>query len=115
MEQLYVEVLYTITNKVGASNNPYYQEDLFAYAQRAFGVTQEQHRRCLAIATEEKVRIRIFFNSNYLFYRMKTCSITCQEKKIRIRYLKLKSPKLKQFNELLLQLKAKETESNMAK
>ncbi|XP_066902110.1 BAI1-associated protein 3 isoform X2 [Halyomorpha halys] len=54
MEQLYVEVLYTITNKVGASSGEFYQEDLFAYAQRAFGVSHDLHRRCLAVATEEK-------------------------------------------------------------
>ncbi|XP_024086156.1 BAI1-associated protein 3 isoform X2 [Cimex lectularius] len=54
MEQLYVEVLYTITNKVGAASSQYYQEDLFGYAQRAFGVGSEQHRRAISIASEEK-------------------------------------------------------------
>lgn len=60
MEQLYIEVLYTIANTVGASTGQYahYKEDLYRYAQEAFGVPQDQHRRCLNIASEEKVRIR---------------------------------------------------------
>ncbi|XP_046745944.1 BAI1-associated protein 3 isoform X1 [Diprion similis] len=56
MEQLYIEVLYTIANTVGASTGQYahYKEDLYRYAQEAFGVPQDQHRRCLNIASEEK-------------------------------------------------------------
>ncbi|XP_072156728.1 BAI1-associated protein 3 isoform X1 [Bemisia tabaci] len=56
LEQLYIEVLYTITNKVGASSGPYsyYKEELYQYAQKAFGITNEQHRRYMAIASEEK-------------------------------------------------------------
>lgn len=57
MEQLYIEVLYTIANTVGASTGQYahYKEDLYRYAQEAFGVPQDQHRRYLNIASEEKV------------------------------------------------------------
>lgn len=57
VEQLYIEVLYTITNKVGASSGQFshYQEDLYGYAQRAFAIPHDQHRRFLAIASEEKV------------------------------------------------------------
>lgn len=57
IEQLYIEVLYTIANTVGASTGQYahYKEDLYRYAQEAFGVPQDQHRRYLNIASEEKV------------------------------------------------------------
>ncbi|XP_046644762.1 BAI1-associated protein 3-like isoform X1 [Daphnia pulicaria] len=57
MEQLYVEVLYTIRHKLGAHSAKYphhFKEDLVHYAQTAFGVGQEYHRRCNAIASEEK-------------------------------------------------------------
>lgn len=58
MEQLYVEVLYTIRHKLGAHSAKYphhFKEDLVHYAQVAFGVGHEYHRRCNAIASEEKV------------------------------------------------------------
>ncbi|PSN57662.1 hypothetical protein C0J52_05382, partial [Blattella germanica] len=60
IEQLYVEVLYTITNKVGASTGQYshYKEDLYSYAQEAFGISSEVHRKFMAIASEEKVSQR---------------------------------------------------------
>lgn len=63
LEQLYIEVLYTVANTVGASTGQYahYKEDLYRYAQEAFGVPQDQHRRYLNIASEEKV-CPIFFN-----------------------------------------------------
>ncbi|XP_012239526.1 BAI1-associated protein 3 isoform X1 [Bombus vosnesenskii] len=56
LEQLYIEVLYTIANTVGASTGQYahYKEDLYRYAQEAFGVPPDQHRRYLNIASEEK-------------------------------------------------------------
>ncbi|XP_026297561.1 BAI1-associated protein 3 isoform X4 [Apis mellifera] len=56
LEQLYIEVLYTVANTVGASTGQYahYKEDLYRYAQEAFGVPQDQHRRYLNIASEEK-------------------------------------------------------------
>jgi hypothetical protein len=59
LEQLYVEVLYTITNKVGASTGQYshYKEDLYSYAQEAFGISSEVHRKFMAIASEEKVSL----------------------------------------------------------
>lgn len=63
MEQLYIEVLYTIANTVGASTGQYahYKEDLYRYAQEAFGVPQDQHRRYLNIASEVKVYTFINF------------------------------------------------------
>ncbi|XP_043585463.1 BAI1-associated protein 3 isoform X1 [Bombus pyrosoma] len=56
LEQLYIEVLYTVANTVGASTGQYahYKEDLYRYAQEAFGVPPDQHRRYLNIASEEK-------------------------------------------------------------
>ena len=62
MEQLYVEVLYTIRHKLGAHSAQYphhYKEDLAHYAQQAFGVGQDFHYRCHAIASEEKVNVNI--------------------------------------------------------
>lgn len=52
-----MEVLYTITNKVGASTGQYshYKEDLYSYAQESFGISSELHRKFMAIASEEKV------------------------------------------------------------
>ena len=57
-----MEVLYTIQNKVGASTGPYsyYKEDLYLYAQQAFGIHPENHRTFLSIASEEKVRNSTF-------------------------------------------------------
>lgn len=58
LEQLYVEVMYTIRHKLGAHSAKYplhYKEDLVHYAQVAFGVDHEYHQRCQAIASEEKV------------------------------------------------------------
>lgn len=57
LEQLYVEVLYTIKNKVGLSTGQYahYQEELYQYAQEAFNIPPQRHRRLLGIASEEKV------------------------------------------------------------
>ena len=54
-----MEVLYTITNKVGASTGQYshYKEDLYSYAQEAFGISSEVHRKFMAIASEEKVSL----------------------------------------------------------
>ncbi|KAJ8895016.1 hypothetical protein PR048_000325 [Dryococelus australis] len=65
LEQLYVEVLYTITNKVGASTGQYahYKEDLYLYAQEAFGISSDMHRKFMAIASEEKVSQRLSLSS----------------------------------------------------
>jgi hypothetical protein len=83
MEQLYVEVLYTIRHKLGAHSAQYphhYKEDLAHYAQQAFGVGQDFHYRCHAIASEEKVQSKIirmqgvtqfhniFFSSNFCIH-----------------------------------------------
>ncbi|XKL63072.1 hypothetical protein PGB90_005436 [Kerria lacca] len=56
IEQLYIEVLYTIKYKVGTSTGhmSQYQEELYSYAQKAFKVSNEMHRRYLSIASEEK-------------------------------------------------------------
>lgn len=60
MEQLYIEVLYTIRYKIGSSSNQtsQYQEELYSYAQKAFKVSNDVHRRYLGIASEEKVSRR---------------------------------------------------------
>lgn len=56
-EMLYIEVLYTVKHKIGATSGSHspYQQDLFQYAKEAFRVTPEDHARLLAKATEEKV------------------------------------------------------------
>ncbi|KAK6630946.1 hypothetical protein RUM44_003118 [Polyplax serrata] len=56
LEHLYVEVLYTIKNKVGVSTGQYahYQEELYQYAQEAFNIQPQRHRKLLAVASEEK-------------------------------------------------------------
>ncbi|KAK7592921.1 hypothetical protein V9T40_007673 [Parthenolecanium corni] len=61
MEQLYIEVLYTIKYKVGSScgQTSQYQEELYAYAQKAFKVSNEMHRRYLSIASEEKLADKV--------------------------------------------------------
>lgn len=69
MEQLYIEVLYTIKYKVGSSGSPtsHYQEELYAYAQKAFKVSNDMHRRYLSIASEEKVSKRSREMSSFYF------------------------------------------------
>ncbi|XP_048248797.1 BAI1-associated protein 3-like isoform X2 [Haliotis rufescens] len=60
-ELLYIEVLYTIKHKIGTTtscHSPFIQ-DLYQYAQEAFGVRPEDHARLLAKATEEKPPIVI--------------------------------------------------------
>jgi hypothetical protein len=60
MEHLYMDVLYTIKYKVGADTElSAHRDQLYVYAQKAFDVTPEQHRRYMAIVHEEKVS---FFN-----------------------------------------------------
>lgn len=56
-EQLYVEVLYTIKHKIGASHGVFAKHitDLYEYARHAFQVTEEQHNALLAKANKEKV------------------------------------------------------------
>ncbi|XP_033744420.1 BAI1-associated protein 3-like isoform X1 [Pecten maximus] len=55
-ELLYIEVLYTIKHKIGTTaggHSPFIQ-DLYQYAQEAFGISPEDHAHLLARATEEK-------------------------------------------------------------
>lgn len=66
MEHLYMDVLYTIKYKVGADTEmSAHRDQLYVYAQKAFDVTPEQHRRYMAIVHEEKVSL--FFVFIYLF------------------------------------------------
>ncbi|XP_067135056.1 BAI1-associated protein 3-like isoform X2 [Centruroides vittatus] len=60
-DELYVEVLYTIKHKIGANGGDYsvYAEDLYDYAQKAFCVSQETHKRLFAIAQEEQPPILV--------------------------------------------------------
>jgi hypothetical protein len=66
-ELLYVETMYTIKHKVGSATSKYSggENDLYAYAQEAFRLSNEEHQRLLAIANEEKVRS----DRGYYFYR----------------------------------------------
>ncbi|XP_050539077.1 BAI1-associated protein 3 isoform X2 [Daktulosphaira vitifoliae] len=55
MEHLYMDVLYTIKYKVGAdTEQSAHKDQLYVYAQKAFDVTPEQHRRYMAIVHGEK-------------------------------------------------------------
>ena len=58
LHQLYVEVLYTIQNKLGAScpQFSHFKDELLAYVQEAFGVNKKLHEQLLAVATDEKVK-----------------------------------------------------------
>jgi len=68
MENLYMDVLYTIKYKVGADTElSAHRDQLYVYAQKAFDVTPEQHRRYMAIVHEEKV-IFVSFCSILLLY-----------------------------------------------
>ncbi|CAF4237191.1 unnamed protein product, partial [Rotaria sp. Silwood2] len=60
-ELLYVETLYTIKHKIGTITSKYIQgeNDLYAYAQEAFGLSNEDHQRLLEKANEEKPPILI--------------------------------------------------------
>lgn len=72
IEKLYVEVLYTIANTVGASTGQYahYKEDLYGYAQEAFGIPQDQHRRYLDIASKEKVDLKETYASFLSYFHL---------------------------------------------
>jgi hypothetical protein len=54
---LYVETLYTIKHKIGSSTSKYNEGEttLYAYAQEAFALSNEDHQRFLDKASEEKV------------------------------------------------------------
>ncbi len=60
---LYIETLYTIKHKIGTTTSKYSEgeNDLYAYAQEAFGLSIEDHQRLLAKATEEKVCFNKYF------------------------------------------------------
>ncbi|XP_037939126.1 BAI1-associated protein 3 [Teleopsis dalmanni] len=60
-EKLYVEVLHTIANTVGApapgGQFAHYKEEMYLHAQRAFGVSPDRHYRLLHAAAEDKQKI----------------------------------------------------------
>ena len=64
MRQLYVEVLYTITHKIGANTGGqfyHYKEELYQYAQSAFNaITSGDHKRFFDMAAEEKVMVKLY-------------------------------------------------------
>jgi hypothetical protein len=68
-ELLYIETLYTIKHKIGITTSKYGEgeNDLYAYAQEAFGLSNEEHQRLLDKANEEKVCLKIKF----IFYTIK--------------------------------------------
>ncbi|XP_057657644.1 BAI1-associated protein 3 isoform X1 [Diorhabda carinulata] len=57
-DKLYVEMLYTIANTVGApapgGQYAHYKEDLYLYGQRAFNMPPDRHYRMLHVAGEEQ-------------------------------------------------------------
>ena len=61
LHRLYVEVLYTIENKLGASCPQYSQlsGDLMRFSQEAFGVNPVLHDHLMSVASEEKPPIVI--------------------------------------------------------
>jgi hemerythrin-like domain-containing protein len=54
---LYIETLYTIKYKIGTTTSRHIEEenDLYAYAQEAFGLSPADHQSLLAKTSEEKV------------------------------------------------------------
>lgn len=56
-ELLYLEVLYTVKHKIGATTGGHtpFVNDLYAYGQQAFNVSPEDHAKLVAKAGEEKV------------------------------------------------------------
>lgn len=56
-ELLYVETLYTIKHKIGTPASKYSEgeNELYSYAQEAFGLSNEDHQRLLDKANEENV------------------------------------------------------------
>jgi BAI1-associated protein 3 len=71
-ELLYIETLYTIKHKIGTtiSRHSERENDLYLYAQEAFGLLSDDHQRLLAKASEEKVCVNkfniSFFNEKVL-------------------------------------------------
>lgn len=64
-ELLYIETLYTIKHKIGTTTSRHSEgeNDLYSYAQEAFGLSSEDHQRLLNKASEEKVSIEIKITS----------------------------------------------------
>jgi len=59
-----MDVLYTIKYKVGADTEmSAHRDQLYVYAQKAFDVTPEQHRRYMAIVHDEKVSKIYYFSA----------------------------------------------------
>ncbi|CAF3835239.1 unnamed protein product [Rotaria magnacalcarata] len=60
-ELLYIETLYTIKHKIGMTTSTHSEgeNDLYSYAQEAFGLLMEDHQRLLNKASEEKPPILI--------------------------------------------------------
>ncbi|XP_030373043.1 BAI1-associated protein 3 [Scaptodrosophila lebanonensis] len=60
-EKLYVEVLHTIANTVGApapgGQFTHYKDEMYLHAQRAFGVNPDRHYRLLHASAEDKPKI----------------------------------------------------------
>ncbi|XP_002012102.3 BAI1-associated protein 3 [Drosophila mojavensis] len=60
-EKLYVEVLHTIANTVGApapgGQFAHYKDEMYLHAQRAFGVNPDRHYRLLHASAEDKPKI----------------------------------------------------------
>ena len=58
-ENLYVEVLYTVKHKVGATTSQHSSlvDELNDYTQEAFHFSREQHQRMMTIASDEKVSV----------------------------------------------------------
>lgn len=58
---LYVELLYTVKHKIGAEANSIHVEEqegqLYEYAQKAFSISDEQHKHLLKVTSMAKVRI----------------------------------------------------------
>ena len=69
-EKLYVEVLYTIKHRIGATTGGHlpYVQDLFLYAREAFAVTPEKHATLLARASEEKVGVWASFTCCLIYF-----------------------------------------------
>jgi len=63
-ELLYIETLYTIKHKIGTTTSEHSEgeNDLYAYAQEAFGLSNENHQRLLDKANEEKVCFNVYIN-----------------------------------------------------
>jgi hypothetical protein len=58
-ESLYREVIYTIKHKIGLTMDGHndFKMDLYKYAQEAFKMSNADHERLFALASEEKVRL----------------------------------------------------------